>query len=284
MADWWYALVSASPRPESGEAVNIGLIVGNGGPVQLEYLRKLPRLKSLVTPEELAVYGEVLDGLERRIQTGAELSTLRSLAGPQVRISEPRALYRRPDKATLATLRRQFIDVPGRLEGLRAAGEQRSATEELLDSLLIPVIPLGLRPERRMSAEHLYPDLPGDLTQVRIPNVARAVRSEQRDLLIDGAVIEPTKLDVSIKNATGRVARAFWYYGRLRDSIRRYARRDVQTVGVLFNGKASESQDVADAEAFIRHVWELDADLVVQADRSEDIDKLRSRLAWTLGT
>src|SRR5207245_6788269 len=115
---WWYSLIWASPRPESAERVNVGLLLGNGKPTRVEYLPDLPRLTGLVAPDELQVFVAIMESLQQAVASGIELTRLRQVAGPQLRIAEPKHLYVEPNEVIVRSLVRGLLESP-RLQATR---------------------------------------------------------------------------------------------------------------------------------------------------------------------
>jgi hypothetical protein len=278
---WWYALIAASPRPETSELVNIGLLLGDGGPSRVEFLLDLPRLTSLVAQDELTVFAEIMEGLRQAAAEGMDINVLRQVAGPQLRIGEPRHLYVEPDDSTVRSLVKGLLESPRKR---RAQAEQRimrSKTEHELDRLIGGVVTaVGLRVERRPTLQKLYEDLPPSITEARLPSLSRALRSQRRDVLLDSVLVEEHDPLAAIRIATTRVGRAFWYYKRLRAHLEKTSGREVRTIGVLLNGVPHKSSQVTEAREYINHIWSQDADLVVDVERKEDLAALRKQMQW----
>lgn len=279
-ADWWYARIGASPRPEAGELVNIGLILGNGGAQDVEVASDLPRLKGLVTPSERGVYEEIIVALRENVKKGADLHTLRQSFGPQIQISEPRELFSKPDKKLKRALRRKLLETPE--EAKEESAGPREEAEEEVGRVVSRVVQLGYDVERRPTPRKLYKDQWKEVFTSNVPSLAYALRSkaEREDVLVDGVVIHGEDPDYSVRTGqVSRIGRAFWEYRRAESKILDVVGRRVRMVGMIFNGRGLEVPDVRDAKEFIRHVWKQDLDLFVEAEREEDLEHLREALA-----
>jgi hypothetical protein len=277
----WYALVSASPRPETQERVNVGLLLGNGTPGQLQFLEGLPRLAGLVRSDELRLMQEVLRLAGERIMRGEHLDAIRASLGPQLSVSNPRGLYREPTEAVVDQLMSHYLAATPRAE--RRLVEDvalRKQSEKELDRIVSRVSRLGMQVVPNAKFEKLYREPPAWTERIRIPRLARALRGDRRDILIDSVLVEPHKVAQAIGVATSRIGRAFWYYGRLKQELRAKAGKDVITVGVLLDGATEREKDVEEAREYIKHTWTPDADLVVEAEKPADLEKLRERVRW----
>lgn len=277
---WWYSVISAAPRPETAERVNVGLLLGNGRP-RVEFVPGLPRLAGLVAPDELAVFSTILESLTQSVADGVDIAVLRQFAGPQLQIGSPKTLYVEPGDKIVRSLLRNLLESP-HLQGSWA--EQRVARtegEHELDRLIGSVVPaVGLRVERRPTLQKLYEQLPAKIAEMRFPSLARALRAPRRDILLDSVSVGTNDPLAAIRIATTRVGRAFWYYKRLRPEIEGSTGREVRTVGILLNGIPHKSSQITEAREYITHVWKADADLVVDMDRAEDLETLRKQVRW----
>lgn len=266
-----------------GERVNIGLLFGNGRP-QVEYVEGLPRLANLVASDELAVFGEIMEALRESITNDNDLSILRQLAGPQIQIGEPRVLYVEPNREHMRLLVHNLLEVPRWRDFLDRVetGDSPSESERELDRLIGRVAPVGgIHVESRATLQKLYRDLSPSLRQVRVPALSRAVRSQSKDILLDSVSVTPDDPMAAIRSATTRVARAFWYYKRLRSELETSTGRTVRTIGVLLNGVSHETPAVVEARDYIKHVWQQDADLVVDVQgEPESIEEVREQMKW----
>jgi hypothetical protein len=277
----WYALISASPRPEAGEAVNVGVLYGNGAPVHLDYVEQLPRLVGLVAPEELYLFRGILSAIAERVETGADLPTLRSTIGPQLRISPPHELFKAPSEQVFSLLRHRYLTTPTAREALREETRLVQRSEKRLDRLLGGVVRFGLDIVEDVTFDKLYASKREELPTVRVPRLARAFRGHARDLLVDGVLIEAQTADFAVRSATTRVSRAFWYYDRLRQAIQTVDGREIRTVGVLLTRPKEHAPEVIEARDYIRHVWERDA-LVVDSSQPDGQDVLREQMVWAV--
>lgn len=216
----WIALVAASPEPESRERVNIGLLFGNGEPNRLEFIDGLPRLAGLVPPDELLVYESLLRAAAEQLTDGHELSVLQTVLAPQIRISEPRALYRPADDAVVALLRGRYLARrrPGPHKMPTADLQLQHATEVELDRIIGSIARLGVKVTRNPRIERLYPDALAS-EGFTVPRIARALRGDRRDLLVDSVQVIDGRIRAAIGDATARVGRAFWHYKTLRQAV-----------------------------------------------------------------
>lgn len=279
---WWYAPIWASPRPESAERVNVGLLLGDDK-LRVEYLPGLPRLASLVAPDELAVFGEIMESLQQTVASAkeADLTALRLMAGPQLQIGDPKRLYTELDEDSFRHLARALLQSPRLKTTLAAFRAERSKSERELDRLIGRVVPaVGLRVERRPTLQKLYEHLPSAISEVKLPQLARAVRSQSRDVLMDSILVDMHDPIAAVRKATSQVGRAFWYYNRLRAEIESTTGRQLRTVGVLLNGTPEKPSNVVEAREYIAHVWKQDADLVVDVESAQDVESLRQQMNW----
>lgn len=277
--DWWYARVGASPRPEAGELVNIGLILGNGEAADLEAASELPRLKGLVAPSERRVYEEMIAALRESIRDGKNLQVLRQTYGPQIKISEPRRLYSEPDDDLRGALRRKLLETPEE-PGAAPSGPREEAEEEL-ERVVSRVVQLGYEVTRRPTPRRLYKDRWKEVFPTSVPRLAYALRSkaQREDVLVDGVVIHADDPDYPVRTGqVSRIGRAFWEYRRAQETILRVVGRRVRTVGMIFNGHVAELPEVRDAKEYIQHVWDEDLDLLAEADREVDLERFRNAL------
>jgi hypothetical protein len=261
----WFALISAAPKPETHESVVVGLVIGTGRRINVEYLKSLPRLACLVSPTEVAVYRAAIQLVGERLQSKDELGLVRSLVGPHLLISEPRQIYCDVTPKLVQRLRRDYLAVSRkepREEGFRSYSRELYTR---LDSLITSVVPLmPMRLERRPTPDKLYPSLPGSIFRSDVPPLHRAIRGPRRDLLIGGVVVADSADPLDpIRGPTVRVSKAFWQYRQAKEALQRHTGRDIRTVGVLLNGSEAPMPAVLDAKQYIRHLWEADADHVI---------------------
>lgn len=281
--EWWYSLIAASPRPEFGERVNIGILFGNGRRARLAYLPRLPRLAPLVGSDELAVFSEMIKALERSVSDGADLALLRQAAGPQLQIGDPRRLYAEPDERVRQLLVRGLLRSRPAKKGSTKYRFHRSATERELDRLIGSIVPAtGLRVERRPTLHGLYQPLASRIPEGRSLRFSRALRSQRRDILMDGVMVDAENPLAAIKLATTRVGRAFWYCRKLYTEIQTLTGRQLKLVGVLVNA-TSRAPEVVEAREYIAHVWSQDADRVIDLGRPADVQILREEVHWLTG-
>jgi hypothetical protein len=277
---WWYALVAASPNPEEEEAVNVGVIVGNGRPEYVDFIPGLPRLSGLVPPSESAVYQAILESIAVQLSEEGDLDVIRYSIAPQLRIAQPRGLYAEPTRETLLALRHRFLQSPAR-EGRSAERAYRPRASARLDRLMEPVLPaLGVSLLRRARIESLYPELPRDLLRTELHPVSRVLRSPGRDVLLDSVVVTPVEPVVRLEARAMEVGKKFWHLAQLKHAIRQYSGREVRTMGVVLNGDTHADARLRDAKAYIEHVWRKDADVVLAVDTEEEVREFQEQISW----
>jgi len=277
-SEWWYALLGANPRTEAEELVNVGIITGNGRPVHVEHIPGLPRLSTLVSESQREAYEDLVSAVGARVASGTDLATLRVIVGPQLVIGQPRRLLREPDDAIIALLRRRFLDLP-KDRFVRELSAVMNRSEREIDSVIQKHVPaVGIQFHRRAVFGRLYPEL---RDAPKVPPIARAIRGDRRDILVDGVYIEEGRAKDAVRAAATRIGRAFWYYRKLRDQVRTVIGHDLQTIGVVsFSAETAVSDEVLEARDYISHVWRQDADLVVDASQPESAIELGERMAW----
>lgn len=277
-SQYWYSLIAASPNPETEEAANVAVVVGNGQAVQLVYHQDLPRLCGLANAADVALYRTVLESVKERVNKGIDPKELEGLLGPQLTLKRQRALYRAPSDDLLRRLRRDYLEKPAG-QSLEAAANalQRRSTAVLLKSLQ-RVVPFGVDVKERVTPRKLYG--PGLKSHVgfRVPPIARAVRFERVDVLVDSVLVEPGNLGRALTVAAGRVSEAFFAYNReLRPLIEQYAGRQVKLIGVLHPGPVDDA-DTSHRRDWIKHTWQVDAQVV--DGNEQDVDAaIRDALA-----
>ncbi|HET7023841.1 MAG TPA: hypothetical protein VFI39_01390 [Gemmatimonadales bacterium] len=277
---WWYSLVSASPLPEAGEAVNIGIVTGNGTPRDLRYMPGLPRLVGLLPQSELMMYEDLLDRVRARITSETSLDTLRVLVGPQVQFSQPKGLLVEPSERIIDILQRKFLQRP---QGavVRELRDQRLKAGDLVDQRISGLLTAGgLRYERRVSLGALSDDLAGLARQHRVPGLSRAVIAQRRIVLLDSVVVEGRKETEAIRLAASKIGKAFWLYRRLRDEIHSIAGVDIRTVGIIGLAAHGRDQEVSEAGEYIKHLWQQDADAVIDDGNPASHSRLAEELQW----
>jgi hypothetical protein len=276
---WWYSLVAVAPRPETGEAVNVGLLIGNGRPLRLEYEPGLPRLAGIVGRNERRVYDRLLFELAGSIggiEVGVDLAAL----SPQIRVSDPRELYSPPNEDVLRALRNSYLTAPRRTEGIEARKLVRQA-ERRLDRIIGAAVHFGIRDiEKDVTPSKLYGEAAEFVGDIKVPRLARALRAQQKDLLVDAVLLRPGETDLAIRSATQRIGRAFWYYKRLEHELRERRGTEIRRVGVVVTPDES-SREVQEAAAFITHSWVRDAS-VITAHNGDGAPKLREHVAWLI--
>lgn len=283
-AGYWYALIAASPTPETEEAANVGVVVGNGEAVQLGYVPGLPRLCGLASGAEVEVYEAILASVTDRVRRGVPVPELEAMVGPQLRVMQQRALYRTPSDDVLRQLCQRYLERPPRDPS--AAEVERALTrrsERCLASALDSVVPLGAEVVARARAAKLYGTRLDRHVGYKVPVISRAVRSHHRDLLIDSIVVEPSTRGKPLRQTVARVGQAFWAYNKpLRPLIREFTQREVRLVGVVHRGDPDDDADTRFAREYVKHAWGQDA-LVIDGNAQDVAGELRGHVAWLQG-
>lgn len=281
--EWWYSLIRAAPQPESGEAVNVAVIVGNGALEGLTFEPGLPRLAPLCSRRDRLVYDGILRQVAKEITEYGSLQDLLQALGPQLMVSEQRRLFGRPDAGTLSGLRRRFLVQAHETEDEHEARVLMEGRKRLANEISRKAR-LGIREiVEHPTPARLYRRHSEWAAGIRIPKLGRAVRGDRRDLLIDAVMLDPSPrgLRTAIEVATARIHRAFWYYRKLRAEIGELEQREIRTTGMLITPPGAEGPEVRDARDFILSEWHRTADHVIDTrDGSTDLEK---DLAWAVG-
>jgi len=275
---WWYSLVSAEPDPEAGERVNVGLLIGNGRLLQLEYDPDLPRVRCITDPTDRRLLSEALRAAAKSLSRFEELTSLRSFLGPQVSISPPRGLYAQPDRRTIAALKERYLRDPSKGSAKRSKARRVSRIDDALKPILHRSIRYQLR--KSVTPEKLYPEQP--IFDVPVPALDRAVRSDTRDLLIGGVTVrQKSPLKTIQGTITVRLGRAFWHYSEAKERIHSQVGREVRTLGLVFNTAQSRTSELDEAIEYLEHVWGRDVDrfVVVEGENAEGAD-LEPEMEW----
>jgi hypothetical protein len=274
---YWFSLVAAAPAPESDEAVNVGIVLGNGAPYRLEYQPKLPRLSGMVAPDEIGVYEAILAAVAEQIIRGIPVTELQAMMGPQLRIARPRALLREPNDALIERLRDHYLSTP-RMPYVDRAHQLTLRARKKLDEVIMVVRPRGVSVLKNVRVNALYEHRLERYVHAKIPEVARAMRSERRDLLLDSLLIEPGNVKNATRQSATRISRAFWAYGKLRGPIKQVSGRDIKRVAVLHAGPTDPEVD--EAREWVKHIWAADADRVIDGRLINVQDALAEEAAW----
>jgi hypothetical protein len=277
---WWYSFVTASPLPETGEAVNVGVVIGNGEIDQVAFAPGLPRLGGLVRLSERKAYEDVLRVVQEDARRGIDLDSLKATIGPQMQIGVRRELRYAPDKPIVDILIRRYLAGAGfPTQEDEAKLVWRSRKE--LDEAIARVVNISMeRIEERPSAQSLYPNVSA-FRDKKVPRLGRALVGPRRDLLIDALILEPGKTTLAVRSATQRIGRAFWYYDRYKADIRIETGKELRLVGVLINNDG-DSSEVADASAYIEENWKQHAE-VRQASKQQHGLGLQQDAQWLAG-
>lgn len=275
----WYALISAAPVPENGEAVNVGLVFGNGRAYHLDFIDSLPRLRCLVAPGEIGVYAAVLEGCKEKVERGIELVELSSLLGPQLFVQPVRELYVPIEDRIVEQLRRRFLASP---QGERVEDEAaliRRSRHRLDRSLRQTSFPASLI-ARDVGPAQLFEGTFKGLTGHRVPRLSRALRGHGRDVLVDSVSIERGYEARAIREVASRITQAFFVYDRHRESIRLRTGRELRTTGILYEPPADASADLIDLYDFTRKSWIDQSARVVTGSDDEIREQLQEDADW----
>src|SRR5690606_7204162 len=252
---WWYALVSASPNPEAGEAINVGLLFGNGRPAFLEFDENLSRLKCLADRFERKMYSDILNDIRSNIRHTTSVSELNQIYGPQLKVSDPRPLYQQPNKTTINRLRRHYL---GAVRSRRTHSEERKAVT-LVDETISRVAWRYAEPltqKKRALPEDLYPRDAKKIFETPVPAIDRVLRTRDKDLLIGAARIGSRKPESAIQGKGTKLGRAFWQYREARPRIEDLTGCRVRMVGLIYNGDGNDQEpEVRDAIEYLSHLW-----------------------------
>lgn len=280
-AGYWYALIAASPTPETEEAANVAVVVGNGHAVQLGYVPGLPRLCGLASAAEAEVYEAILASVTDRVRRGVAVPELEAMVGPQLRVMRRRALYRTPSDALLKQLCSRYLErAPSDPAAEAARALVRRSERRLATELERASVPIGFEVLARVRPVKLYGTRLDKYVSYTVPALSRAVRSAQRDLLIDSVLVEPGTRGRPLNQTATRVGKAFWAYRRrLRPFIRELAQRDVRVVGVVHAGTPGDDADTLFAREYVKHLWGQDA-FVIDGNEQDVAGELRAQMAW----
>ena len=281
---YWYSLVSAAPMPESGERVNIGVLVGNGHVTALRFKKKLPRLAGIAAADAVNVYVAVLETVADMIRTRPmEFDSVSGILAPQLVLGECRDLARAPDEALLERLTERFLSAPKQpvRENLEALVTRSVAK---LDVHLNRAKPPGVLIDRDVRLKNLYDGKIQRHVLYHVPHLARAFRgSFGRDALIDSLAVESANDVQSVREAAGRIGQAFNAYGgKLRPLIRAQSNSELRLVGVLHPTPADASPDSIAIRDYIFESWSRDAE-VIDGNRTDIESALRELGAWVGG-
>ncbi|GJG84860.1 hypothetical protein tb265_00410 [Gemmatimonadetes bacterium T265] len=278
----WYALISASPRPETGESANVGLVVGNGTVAYVDYLPHLPRLCGLAATDEVRVYEQLLaalaESVRRRERTN--VADFPALLGPQLTLEPRRRLYRQPNDNLIRQMQERFLAAarPGPLLDGEDALVARSVAQ--LDEQLAAVRRRGVLVYEDVRPRSLYEGKLDRYVPFRVPKLARALRGARGDVLIDSLAITADDDTKDVRAVAFRIAQAFYTYQvSLKPIIRAYAAREIRTVGVLQRSSAQESIDTAELREFVRDAWGHHGE-VIDGNATDATAALDAFAAW----
>jgi DUF3037 family protein len=276
-AAWWYALVTAAPVPEAGEAINVGVLLGNGKTSHLAFRPQLPRLNSVADGEMIEALQAILESVRENVARGMDVRDLQMLIGPQLRIAHPRQLFVAPDDDVIRRLVRRFLYAarksPVEIDEVIARSDAQ-LRRELSD------VPLqGLQVVERARPINLYGVDLQRRAGFRVPEIARALRSFRRDVLIDSVAVERNSTTKALREATGRIGRAFWVYNKMRAEIHQLENRTIRVVGILHPSGDNPTPGAIQAREYIKHVWSADAD-VIDGDAVNVETALRGYADW----
>ncbi len=274
---WWYSLVTAAPVPEAGEAVNVGVLLGNGATSHLAFRPQLPRLACIAEGEVIEAFQSILESVQETVSRGMAVEDLQAMIGPQLRIAEPRRLFLQPDDEMIRRLVRRFLHAPRKsaVEIDEVVARSDAQLQHELDE-----VPLrGLQMVERVKPVNLYGLDLRRRVGMRVPEIARALRSFHRDVLIDSVAVERNLTQKALREATGRIGRAFWAYNKLRGEIQSLENRTIRLVGVLHPSGDNATRGAIEAREYIKHVWSADAE-VIDGDSVNVSAALRDYAEW----
>ena len=277
----WYALVAATPRPESGEAANVAVLFGNGRAYGLRFVERLPRLCGIAAADEINVYEAVLRSVNETIgRQGLELTTVAAMLAPQMAVQPPRPLLRDADDMILEQLARRFLAAPS--EPARETNPEALITKSLtkLDDELARVKGRGVSVQRNVQPSTLYEGRLDRFVPYAVPRISRALRGFSRDVLIDSLLVDSEHDVANIHRAASRIGHAFYSYDRkLRSLIREYSGRELRTVGVLQPGRPDDSQETVELREYISDTWSQHA-RVVDGNKEDIVAALTAEAEW----
>ena len=278
----WYALVSAAPAPETGESVNVAVLFGNGRPVHLRYLERLPRLSGIAAADEINVFEAVLSAVATKISHGAELSDIALMMAPQMFLKEPRALFQELSDALVERIAQRYLTTPKAPPREINMDALIAKSTTLLDEQIARAKRKGVLVQRNVRPKTLYEGKLDRFVPFTVPKIARALRGFGRDVLIDSLVVDQDQPPATIRMAAGRIGHAFFAYdAKLKPIIRQYAGREIRTLGILQPVKATDSRDTLELRDYIRDSWSKHA-IVVDANEDEVVNELRKQSDWIL--
>lgn len=270
-ANSWFSVVSVMPNPETGERVNVAMLFQRGRHLWLEYDADLPRLGCLVERDEIAIYESVLESAKSRLPAELDQVTIEHLFGPHFKVSEPRPLFRDVTRDVIRMLKDKYLRTPGTQHKRSERMQQRVAKR--IDDILRDTLPINAVIEKRPTADKLY-SRAKEIFDSEVPTLDRAIRFGSRDLLIGGVIIDRSGTLAHARNRIARCGQAFWQYQNAKETLARVLGREVATVGVIFDGFGQKTAAVQSAKDYVRHVWEQDADLVVDVSGPEGEERL----------
>ncbi|MBD3299808.1 MAG: hypothetical protein GF347_00470 [Candidatus Moranbacteria bacterium] len=276
---WWFALVGASPNPEAEEHVNVALLIGNGRMLRLEYNEGLQRAKCIAGPVEIRLLSEALSRTRKELSRFEDLLGLRQYLGPQVRISDPRPLFRSPDRDTIRLLKRKYLGEAQKRRAKRVKIARVAKIDETIRTYMSKEA-FGLHIEKRVKPSDLFQFQAREIFSTKVPSFDRAIRSSHRDLLLGGITIDPRRPMESMRAPGLRLGRAFWHYKEAKNRILEITGREVRTVGLIYNGVKADDRAAREALEYVAHVWSQDADAVLRADDPVEGEKFGEEVAW----
>jgi hypothetical protein len=280
-SSWWYSVVGASPDPEKDEVVNVGILVGNGRPSRFEYEPTFRRLACLNYQFEADLLRQAFKQVTKNLGHFDSLAAIQDALGPQVVVREPRALHVRPDARLVQQLMNKYLlgEPVARAHSSFGAPKRLAYLDRALNRVL-QARGFGYEFKKTPKPADLYPDLEQSLFAVPIPSVDRAIRHENRDLLIGGVRLDtPDPLD-QIRSPGTRLGRAFWHYSQQKDAIEKLAGVQIRTLGVILAPSGDRDPRVDEAAHYLRHVWRADADQVLLTTELDVETELDREISW----
>ncbi len=276
---YWFAFLTAQPRPELDERVNIGIVYGNATAYRVGFVPKVPRLAGLVASDELGVYQAMLEGIEHEVSRGLPVEVLRQQLGTQLSLGAPIEMQSMPTIKEMRWLERNYLTTP-RVPYVQTEQELiRRAANAVTESLQRVRRPHTII-AKDVRIDELYGQSLERFVKYRVPKVSRALRGKDRDLLVHSAAIEMHGTGHLLAPGVAIGSRAFYAYSLLEERIRQYARVATRRIGVLQPTLGPRTADVEHHRDWARHVWQQDADVVIDAE-TEDVEAaLRQHADW----
>ena len=275
----WYSLVSAAPVPETGEAVNVAIVFGNGRANYLDFVRSLPRLSCLLPSAEIALYAEILEGCKDRIDRGIDPLELAALLGPQLFMRPPRTLYAEMSDQLVSQLRHRYRASPRNDDPADEDALVQRSRQQLDRVVRRTRFPQSMI-QTEVTPPKLYEGRFKGLSGHRVPRLSLALRDRGRDLLLDSVAIEQPYQARDIRDVASRISQAFFMYDQYRGPIRDLTGTEVRTVGVLYPLPETAPAPLKDLFEFTQKIWTDQHARVITGSVEEIADQLRRDTDW----